>query len=74
MAYDVILPFEYIKTSLPVLPDGIPKIIYSFYNSMQPCIRELQDWFGEDSYTKNYHDNQYEAQRSLILEFVDVKK
>ena len=41
---------------------------------MQPYIRELQDWFGEDSETRNYDDNFYEAQASLILEFVDVNK
>ena len=75
-SYDVILTFEYIYiyTYLPGLPDGISKIIYSFYNSLQPYVRELQDWYGEDSHTKHYHDNQYEAQRSLIIEFVDVKK
>ena len=72
MSYAVILPYNYIKTCLPALPYGVSKIIYSFYNSLQPCVRELQDWFGEDSYKKNYHDTQYE--RSQILEFVDVNK
>ena len=52
----------------------LSKNTYSFYNSLQPCVRELQDWFGENSDTKNYHDGQYEAQASLILEFVDVDK
>ena len=73
MAYDVILLFEYIKAPLPpTLPSGISDIIYSYYNSLQPFVRELQDWFGDDFYTQNYNDNQYEAQRSLIIEFVDV--
>ena len=54
MSYDVIMPFKYIKTGLPpVSPDGISKIIYSFYNSLHPFVRELQDWFGENSVTKN---------------------
>ena len=72
---DVILPADYVKSSLPaILPDSITNIIYSYYNSLQPYIRELQDWFGEDSDTKNYDDNFYEAQASLILDFVDVDK
>ena len=49
-------------------------MIYSFYNSLQPCVRELQDWYGENYDIKNYHDNQYEPQTSLILELVDVDK
>ena len=57
-----------------VLPGAISKMIYSFYNSLQPCVRELQDWFGENSDTKNYHENQYEAQTSLTLELVDIDK
>ena len=57
-----------------ILPDALSNMIYAFYNSLQPCVRELQDWFGENSDTKNYHDNHYEAQASLILEFVDVDK
>ena len=48
--------------------------MYSFYNSLQPCVRKLQDWFGENSATKKYHDNQYEAQAWLILEFEDVEE
>ena len=74
-AKDVILPADYIKSSLPpTIPDPIANIIYSYYNSLQPYIRELQDWFGEDSETKNYEDNYYEAQASLILDFVDVNE
>ena len=34
----------------------------------------MQDWFGENSDSKNYDDNFYEAQGSLILEFVDIDK
>ena len=55
----------------PILPDAISNLIYSC-NSLQPFVRELQDWFGENSDVKNYHDNENEAQRSLILDFVDV--
>ena len=75
LSYDVVIPFEYIKSSLPpILPDGVTNLIYSFYRSLQPYVCELQDWFGENSDSKNYDDNQYEAQASLILEFVDVDK
>ena len=62
LSYDIVLPIECIKSSLPpILPNGVTNIIYSFYRSMQPCVRELQDWFGENSDTRNYDDNQYEA-------------
>jgi len=54
-----------------ILPDAISNLIYSC-NSLQPFVRELQDWFGENSDVQNFHDNENEAQRSLILEFVDV--
>ena len=75
VSYDIVLPFEYIKSSLPpILPAEITNNIYSFYKSLQPCVRELQDWFGENSDTRNYDDNQYEAQASLILEFVNIDK
>ena len=75
VSYDIVLPFEFIKSSLPpILPAGITNIIYSFYKSLQPCVRELQDWFGENSDTMDYDDNQYEAQASLILEFVNIDK
>ena len=75
LSYDIILPIECIKPVLsPILPDGITNLIYSFYRSTQPYVKELQDWFGENSDLKNYDDNQYEAQASLILEFVDVDK
>ena len=75
LAYDVVLPFECIKSSLPSgLPEPILNIIYLFYRQSHPCVRELQEWFGENSNNKNYHDNEYEAQRSLILEFADIDK
>jgi len=55
----------------PILPDAISNLIYSC-NSLQPFVRELQDWFGENSDVKDYHDNENEAARSLILGIVDV--
>ena len=75
LAYDVILPIQYIKPCLPSkLPNPILNIIYSYYNALQPFVRELQDWFGEDSDSKNYHINDYEAQASLIFDVIDVDK
>ena len=40
LAYDVILPIEYIKPCLPSkLPNPILKIICSYYNALQPFVR-----------------------------------
>ena len=73
LSYDIVLPIECIKSPLPpILPNGATHILYSFHRPMHPYVRELQDWFGGNSYLKMYDDTQYEAQASLILEFVDV--
>ena len=73
ISYDVLSNLN--KTSWPLmLHDAISKMKYAFPNSLQPCVPELQEWYVENSDTKDYHDNQHEAQASLLLDFVDVDK
>ena len=67
LSRDIILPYDYIKPVLPdILPIPVINIIYSYYRGVKPYVKELQEWFGEDSDNRNYHDNEYEAQQSLI--------
>ena len=66
-----VLSFYDLDEVLP-FPTSINYLINLYYRPMQPFVRELQVWFGEDNCNRRYHD--VSAQSSLLFDFIDLNE